>query len=165
MPSTGNKSTRISRDQNLIDGTKKHLVGVSLVVAGQTITDTQLVTMLQARIDAANNSIAGKAAFQDAVQKDDAERAATDPVVADVRKVLGVMFRDKLDVLSDFGLSPRKKPAPLTVDQKKAAAQKRAATRAARHTLGPVQKSKIHGVVPTTPVDPTTAQPPPKPIA
>ena len=164
MPNTGNKSTRISRDQNLIAGTKKHLVGVSLVVAGQTITDTQLVTLLQARIDAANNGIAGKAAFQDAVKKDKAEMATTNPVVAGVRKVLLVMFGDKLDVLSDFGLSPHKKPAPLTVEQKTQAAEKRAATRVARHTLGKVQKSKIHGVVPTT-VAPTTAQPPPKPIA
>ena len=65
------------------------------------------------------------------------------------------------DTLADFGLKPKKVPAPLTTEQKAAAAAKRAATRAARHTMGAKQKKSVKGTVPTTVTStPTTATPP-----
>jgi hypothetical protein len=42
--------------------------------------------------------------------------------------------------LADFGLNPKKARTPLTIEEKAAAAAKRKATRAARHTMGSKQK-------------------------
>src|ERR1019366_1072794 len=63
---------------------------------------------------------------------------------------------------------PKKVRAPLTIDQMAAAAAKRAATRAARHTMGPKQKQKVKGTI-TTIVSPPAAAAPatikPAPVA
>jgi hypothetical protein len=61
------------------------------------------------------------------------------------------------DVLADFGLKPKKAPTPLTIEQKAAAAAKRAATRAARRTMGAKQKKAVKGTITTivsTPASP-----------
>ena len=50
-------------------------------------------------------------------------------------------------VLSEFGMTPRKR-AKSTVATKLEAIAKSAATRVARHTAGPKQKANIHGEVP-----------------
>ena len=67
-------------------------------------------------------------------------------------------------MLADFGITPKAR-APLTVEAKAAAAAKRAATRAARHTMGTQQKKGIKGdvtgvlVTPITAASPTVAAP------
>ncbi len=60
------------------------------------------------------------------------------------------------DVLADFGLHPKTR-APLTAEAKVAAAAKRKATRAARNTLGTVQKKSVKGAVTGIVVTPITA--------
>ena len=64
------------------------------------------------------------------------------------------------DVLADFGISLKSR-APLTVEAKAAAVAKRAATRAARHTMGTQQKKAIKGAVTGVLVTPITAARPP----
>jgi hypothetical protein len=49
----------------------------------------------------------------------------------------------------DFGLAEQRTNAP-TVETKALAVEKRAATRAARHTMGPKQRLEIHGDVPVS---------------
>jgi hypothetical protein len=68
-------------------------------------------------------------------------------------------FGSSPDVLADFGLHPPKVRAPLTVEAKTAAAAKRKATRAARHTQGAKQKAKVKGAVTGIIVTPVTAPP------
>ena len=68
-------------------------------------------------------------------------------------------FGKSPDVLADFGLQPKKTSTPLTIDQKAAAAAKRAATRAARHTMGTKQKKNVKGTI-TTIVAPTPSNAP-----
>jgi hypothetical protein len=77
-----------------------------------------------------------------------------------------VAFGKSPDVLADFGLKPRKMKTPLTIEQKAAAAAKRKATRAARHTMGTSQKKKVKGTTIVTPTD-SKASPPvaPGPVA
>ena len=157
------KSNRITADQKLIDGIKKHLSGVSLMVLGQTLTDVQSVAVLQARIDAANNSIAVRAALQSAVKAERTEVANTKTVVAALRKAILIMFGDNADTLSDFGLVPPKKRTMPTVAKKTAAVKRAKATRAARHTMGKKQKAQIHGEVATTPTIEQPTQMPQKP--
>ena len=61
-------------------------------------------------------------------------------------------------MLADFGINPKAR-APLTVEAKAAAAAKRAATRAARHTMGSQQKKAIKGDVTGVLVTPITSTP------
>jgi hypothetical protein len=67
-------------------------------------------------------------------------------------------------VLADFGISLKQR-GPLTVEEKTAAVAKRAATRAARHTMGPKQKLEVKGdvtgvvVTPVKAPDPTVPAP------
>jgi len=63
-------------------------------------------------------------------------------------------------VLADFGIQPPKVRVPLTVEAKAAAAAKRAATRAARHTMGSQQKKAVKGDVTGIVMTPITAAPP-----
>jgi hypothetical protein len=64
------------------------------------------------------------------------------------------------DVLADFGIQTKAR-VPLTVDAKLTAAAKRAATRAARHTMGKRQKNAIKGDVTGVLVTPVTSTPTP----
>jgi hypothetical protein len=58
-------------------------------------------------------------------------------------------------VLADFGEQSTARKAP-TADTKAAAVQKRDSTRAARHTMGSVQKKAVKGTE-TTPAQPSTS--------
>ncbi len=64
------------------------------------------------------------------------------------------------DVLADFGIQTPKARAPLTVEARAAASAKRAATRAARNTMGSKQKKGVKGTVVGVTVTPGTAPPP-----
>jgi hypothetical protein len=69
--------------------------------------------------------------------------ARSEEIRAAVKAALG----RKNPELASFGMTPDQTPAPLTVEQKTAAAAKAKATRAARHTMGPKQKKAIKGQV------------------
>jgi hypothetical protein len=56
--------------------------------------------------------------------------------------------------VTKFGAKQKKPRRPLTVDQKKAANQKRAATRAARHIMGKKQRQAIHAPAELPPAPP-----------
>ena len=68
-------------------------------------------------------------------------------------------YRNSPDVLADFGITSKARVAP-TVESKAAAVAKRAATRAARHTMGPKQKEGVKGDVTGVVVTPTKASSP-----
>ncbi len=65
-------------------------------------------------------------------------------------------FGSEPDVLADFGLHPKARAQP-TVEAKTAAAAKRKATRAARHTTGPKKKLSVKGAVTGIVVTPITS--------
>jgi hypothetical protein len=70
-------------------------------------------------------------------------------------------------ILNDFGMAVPKPKGPQTVDAKARGVEKRAATRAARHTMGPVQRKAVTGETvaaapaPPAPVPPATTPPAP----
>ena len=113
-----------------------------------------LTTFIQSRIDAANEVVTAKAAWQSAAKAYIALNAQANVVVHDLKQFVIGLFGADSSKLPDFGFTPRKK-AVLTPDQKVAAAAKRAATRKARGTVGPKAKLAIKGTVPsTTPAPP-----------
>jgi hypothetical protein len=157
-----NRSQRQTGDQNLIDGLQKHASTLSSLTFGGTSHPTAaIIAVLQARIASGNAVPATRATWQSTVQADRDERTKTQTFVSGLRQALQLAFAGSIDLLADFGLKPRKQPAPRTPDEKAAAVAKAKATRAARHTMGSTQKAKVKGTVsPTASATPPAAPAP-----
>jgi hypothetical protein len=147
--------------KKLIEGTAKHLASSGqLMLAGGTFTPAQATSQLQAivkghaDVDAARALLEAKLAAVHAQAA--AQRVFLDAFVSFVRAAFGT----SPDVLVDFGVRTRKTSTPLTVEAKAAAAAKRAATRAARHVMGPKQRKAIKGDVVGVVVTPVVAPAP-----
>ncbi|HEY1693656.1 MAG TPA: hypothetical protein VGG39_15920 [Polyangiaceae bacterium] len=165
MGSNTPKNSRPSQtaaDQKLIDGLNKHAATITvIVIAGVTMATKDIISTLQQRIAASTAAETTRATWQAAVVADEAEREKTRQFISGLRQALLAAFAGQVDALADFGLTPRK-AVVLTPDEKVARAAKAKATRAARHTMGKVQKSKITGDNPTgaPPVSPAGGPPP-----
>jgi hypothetical protein len=146
--------------QKLIAGTNKHLASTTqIMLAGSSFTPAQVTERLQALVnlrrdvETANASTKAKLAVEQANLP--ALRVFLDAMVTFVKAAFG----NAPDVLADFGLHP-KATTPLTVEAKAAAAAKRKATRAARHTMGAKQKKSVKGAVTGIVVTPIAAAQP-----
>jgi hypothetical protein len=151
-----NRTDETAADQKLIDGLTKHAATItSLVIGGVTMATKDIIGTLQARITASQNAENARATWQAAVAADHAERTKTQTFASGLRQALLVAFMGQVDALADFGLTARK-AVVLTPAEKLARNAKSKATRAARHTMGSVQKSQITGetAAAATPVPP-----------
>jgi hypothetical protein len=140
-----NRTDETAADQKLIDGLTKHAATItSLVIGGVTMATKDIISTLQARITASQNAENTRASWQAAVVTDHGERTKTKTFASGLRQALIVAFTGQIDALADFGLTTRK-AVVLTPAEKLARNAKAKATRAARHTMGKVQKSQITG--------------------
>jgi len=165
MANRAGKKDEIAHVTELLAGTKKHYPTGSTVLTfgGESITVDALTGEMQTLI---SNRAATVAAQATAKAKLDAENEQSPPLIArmnDYEKFLLLTYAKSADVLGDFGVAPPKAPTPLTAAQKAVAAAKRAATRAARHTGGTVQKKSVKGAVNVAVV--VTPAPAPEPAA
>jgi hypothetical protein len=146
-----NKSSRVARDQQLIDGITKHLGrSTAIFVLGKKYTISQIVALLKERIAKVSAASAAKAVWTEAVKADRQHTQTTQELVVGVRQTLLTMFAS-VDVLADFGISPRKTRKVLLSTEKADAVAKAKATRKARHTMGKKEKLKIKGDSPAPP--------------
>jgi hypothetical protein len=158
-----NRTDEITADQKLIDGLNKHATSIpGIVIAGASATTKDIVVTLQSRVDSARTVQSSRASWLAAVQTDRALRDKTKTYVSGLRQALLVAFAGQIDVLADFGLTPRK-PRVVTPEEKVATAAKARATRVARHTMGKKQKAAIKGTV--APTEPAPAPAPSPPVA
>jgi hypothetical protein len=154
------KGTAVALAEKLIAGTNKHLaITTQVMLVGGSFTPPQITAQLQALVKLRSDVEAAKASAKArlAVEKADmpALRIFMDAMVTFVKAAFGTAP----DVLADFGLHPKAR-APLTVEAKTAAAAKRKATRAARHTMGTIQRKSVKGAVTSIIVTPITAAQP-----
>ena len=166
-----NRMQQQSSNQNLSDGLTKHQATLASFTVGSTSFKTaDLISTLQERISMADTVDSARATWQTAVKANRDERAKTNSLISGVRQTLQVMFAGSIDTLADFGLKPRKARVAPTPEEKVAAVAKGKATRVARNTMGPKQKAKITGTVPTTApatppaTTPAAAAPPTAPV-
>jgi hypothetical protein len=146
-----NKSVRLSVDKQLISGVPKRLGDHgSMILFGKKYSVTELVTLLQRRVDVTENVTAAKAAYEKALLLEREELAATRRLVGKLRHMLKLMFTSSAEALADLGLTPALR-RPATLVEKVDAVAKALATRAARHTMGPRQRERIHGAPVTHP--------------
>jgi hypothetical protein len=140
-----NRATKQAHDAQVIVGIKKDLQNVtSLPLNGDTYTPSSLVAFIQSRIDAANKVATTKAAWTDATKQYDTVDAKATGVVTGLKQYVLNAFGKTSPMLAGFGFTPRKVTI-LTPEQKAQAVAKRAATRAARGTKGPVAKLAVTG--------------------
>jgi hypothetical protein len=149
----------------LVAGTQKHFPTGSLTIGNATFAPAALIALLQSLINALLKRSAALVSARDSLTELRAVQVQVDPVVQGYRDLLVAMFGQASQMLADFGLSPRKVRAPLTVEQKAAAKAKAEATRKARGTKGPKAKLAIKGTAavpaaePAAPVAPTPKSP------
>ena len=154
------KEDLVTRAQQLNAGVSKHLANMTQVVfTGGPYTPAQITTNLESVVTLRADVNAAKAVT---TAKVTTERAATPALRSFVDALVSyvkVTFGGQPEVLADFGIHPKAR-TPLTVEQKAAAAAKRAATRAARGTKGSKQKKRVKGDVVGVTVTPVTASTP-----
>jgi hypothetical protein len=144
----------------LIAGTNKHLTNLGqLTFASASFTAAQVTTQLQAIVQLRADVDAAKAVTQARLAALHAETPAQHAFLDAFVSFVKATFSKSPDVLADFGLAPKKARTPLTVDAKAAAAAKRAATRAARNTMGSKQRKAVKGDVTGVVVTPVKAAP------
>jgi hypothetical protein len=158
------KAQQVQSDTQLMNGMQKNFPSTTFTIQSGQQTTAQVVTVLQARINAALAVLTAKTAYHAAVVACDQEEEQTEPLVQGIRQTILTMYSASPQILSDCGVSPRKERAPLTAQQKVIAAAKAKATRAARGTMTAKEKAAIKGTVPATVVintDGSSASPTP----
>jgi hypothetical protein len=130
-----------------------------------TLTIAQIETQLNGFASLRTNVDPARAAFQAKIATESAQATAMRAFISALVRIVRGAFGNQPDVLAGFGLEPIKPKTPLTVEQKAAAAAKRAATRAARGTKGSKAKLAITGDVTGVVVTPVTTAPAEPPAA
>jgi hypothetical protein len=155
------KDTDASLANQLIAGTRKHFANTaSLTFAGATCTPAQVESLLQTIVDLRAAVEAAKASVAAKVTAEEAQRATRGDQMAAYVALVKATFAAP-DVLADFGLKPKKAPTPPSTEKQAEAIAKRAATRAARHTMGSKAKKSVKGTVTTIVTStPSTAEAP-----
>ena len=147
---TENNSQEQAAATQLIAGVQQYFIpgNVTVTVAGVVITPTAMTAALQSRVSTINASITAKAALSNAVAAEATTKATTKAIVSAIKQLALIMYANQPEVLTVFGIAPRKVPTPATSAELAERAAKAKATRIARNTMGPKQKAKVKGVVP-----------------
>jgi hypothetical protein len=146
--------------KQLIVGATKHLAaGTTVSFAGSSYTPDQVAQKLQALVDLRTNVDAAKATVRENLALEAAQAPALTAFSRQFRAYVKATFVTSPSVLADFGITLKQR-GPMTVEEKTAAVAKRAATRAARHTMGPKQKLGVKGDVTGVTITPVAAPAP-----
>jgi hypothetical protein len=134
--------------KGLIAGLRKNRPKRPFAIAGSRYTAPQLIKICESILALIAAVPPARARYRDAVSAVNAIQAKHRGVLRDLKHSIQVQAGGAADALSDYGLSPRKKTGMRSPKVKVAAADKAAATRAARHTQGPKQKKLFKGSSP-----------------
>ena len=138
-----NAQTLINRDNARIAGVQKHCMSqTSILVAGTALTPASVIQIYQSDLDARQAVAAAKSALKAALAKADAAEAACATFDSPFKRCIEGAYEGQPDTLADFGITVTAR-TPLTAAEKAEAAEKAAATRAARHIMGKKQRSMI----------------------
>jgi hypothetical protein len=127
--------------QGLKSGLPTYCASSTFVVAGQSLTTPQVVTLIDNVLNPAAAVPPAKAAWLAASAT--AVEATDGVTVREVTDVLEIMFKNSPTTLANLAIAPRKTPKPLSVEARAAATAEAKATRTARGTLGKKQKAAI----------------------
>jgi hypothetical protein len=159
------KTGVVTRAQSLIAGVNKHLSTVtSVTIAGQSLTPAQIVQSLQTLVDLRTAVLAAQASAKAKVSAETSQLPPLRALMSAFTAYVKASYLASPEVLADFGLQTKAR-APLTTEAQTAANAKRAATRAARHTMGSQQRKAVKGDVTGVTVTPIVATHPTPAVA
>lgn len=147
-----NRADIKARNAKIQAGIQKDLTTVGPIqLAGVAYTPSSLSAVFQADSDAIDATDTQRKALQQAVLTQKSTHAKTAIVLAALRSfLLGYFGKLAVTILGDFGFNAPKTTPKKTVATKAAAVVKGKATRAARGTMGSVEKKSVKGNVDTT---------------
>ena len=142
------QTTKLERARTLVAGIQKHLAaGGKYYLQGRAFSRDDLIATFQEELDALRAIQAARAALASAVAREvDVERRVRS-LELDLKGLVQNLFGHRIDVLGAFGWSVPKKPGPKTPAAKALGAEKAAATRKARGTMGKRQRLKVRGTL------------------
>jgi hypothetical protein len=144
----------------LIAGVAKYLTSTtSVVLEGSSYTAAQITSKLQSIVTLRSDVDTAKASTKAKLAAEASQLPALRGFMTAFESYVRGAYGSQPDALADFGLQPRKVRAPATIEAKAAAVAKRASTRAARNTMGKVQKKAVKGDVTGVVVTPVTSAP------
>jgi hypothetical protein len=151
------KGQVVALAKQLIAGTAKRLAkGTQVSLVGSSFTPDQVTTELQSIVNLRTDVDAAKATAKAKIAAETAQMPALRTFMSAYVSFVKAAYGTSPDALADFGINPKPR-AQLTAEAKTAAAAKRKATRAARHTMGSKQKLGVKGDVTGITVTPITA--------
>jgi hypothetical protein len=152
------KNEAVALATTIVAGIEKHLAsGQTMAFAGGIFTAAQITTELDQVVALRTAVTTAQAAAKAKVEAETAQLPALRAFMSALVQCIKVAYGTQTDVLADFGIAPKKVPAPLTIEQKAAAAAKREATRVARGTKSAKAKKGIKGAVTGVVVTPIVA--------
>ncbi len=139
------KGTRATSAGQLIAGIRKRFLQAPDSPAPAFVTADAAVGELQQLLGNRAATTAAQATARDKVQAEGEAMPALVAFMNAIEAFIRLTFSNDTAALADFGLQPRKRPAPQTAEQKAVAAAKRKATREARGTTSAKAKQAIKG--------------------
>ncbi len=115
MATNKGKAVRADLAKSLIAGVQKHLATTQLLVAGSTVTAPQIAAELQKLVDLRDAVDAARATLRTKVAAEAAQAPAPRAFMSAIVQAVRTAFGSQADVLADFGLTPKKARAPLTI--------------------------------------------------
>ncbi len=125
--------------------------GKNMIFRQGNISGPSLLALVTSTWQLYDNVHETKNAWTQAVAARNAAQAATKQLIKDCEDGAYATFGEGSYQYEELGFAPKKKPAPLTPEQKQTKLERLRATRAARNTLGSRQKKAVKGVVNPTP--------------
>jgi hypothetical protein len=157
---TRGRADLAAQAKQLIAGVDKLLANqTQVLLAGGTFTPAQITQRLQAIVTLRADVDAAKASTRAKLASEKADMPALRIFMDALATFVKAAYGTSPESLAAFGIVPKARKQ-LTVEEKAAAAAKRAATRTARHTMGTKQKKVVKGDVVGITVTPVTAPAP-----
>jgi hypothetical protein len=151
--SVSNPGKKLKQFNDLIAGlgTQAPAGVTELGVEGEKLTVPALVTKLTGFRDLFAAVAKCEDDLQDAIHARDAAEPQASSFLQSARSAVKATLGKTSTDNKAYGITPEHEPPPMTGEQLVARAEKAAATRKARGTLGKKQKEQIHGQVTATP--------------
>jgi hypothetical protein len=146
--SKNGKKRQADRSRALAAGSAKHLDAAEKVrIQGEVLAAPDVVARLGALPALRDGVETAGAAVEAKLEAERTQGPALRRFAAAYQAFVKIAFATRPDILADFGLEARKPRRKATAEEQAAAVAKRAATRAARKTMGPRQRQAIKGDV------------------
>jgi len=153
------KKVELSELQSLTTALPTYCAAMTFMVDSTTYTTPQVVQLGTGLLAAASAVVQAKAAYAEAVAKERKLQATDGAILSVVRVNLAGALASSPTTLAALGVTPRKKPAPLSPSALAARAAKAEATRKARGTASKKQKATVTGDVSGVTITPVVTGP------